>query len=257
MGDLTDEEFVEVLARDLEEAIVTVMNGKPAAFMAETILGVAGYVVPPPGYFQRMVEIVHAHGGLFICDEVQAGFGRTGGKWFGIEHWDVVPDIMVMAKGIANGFPVGATIAKPEIAEAWTAKTISTFGANAVCMAAMDTTLDVMARENTPGRSEVRGKQLRAGLEDLQQRFDWIGDVRGMGLMQAVELVKDRSAREPSPERAKAMLEATKQERLLVGVGGLFGNVLRLGPSMLVSEDEVSECLERLDRACQAVDAGR
>ena len=257
MGDLTDEEFVEVLARDLEEAIVTVMNGKPAAFMAETIQGVAGYVVPPPGYFQRMVEIVHAHGGLFICDEVQAGFGRTGGKWFGIEHWDVVPDIMVMAKGIANGFPVGATIAKPEIAEAWTAKTISTFGANAVCMAAMDTTLDVMARENTPGRSEVRGKQLRAGLEDLQQRFDWIGDVRGMGLMQAVELVKDRSSREPSPERAKAMLEATKQERLLVGVGGLFGNVLRLGPSMLVSEDEVSECLERLDRACQAVDAGR
>jgi 4-aminobutyrate aminotransferase-like enzyme len=257
VGELDDVEFVDVLARDLEEAIVTVMNGKPAAFMAETIQGVAGYVVPPPGYFQRMVEIVHAYGGLFICDEVQAGFGRTGHKWFGIEHWDVVPDIMVMAKGIANGFPVGATIAKPEIAEAWTAKTISTFGANAVCMAAMDTTLHVMKREDTPSRSEERGRQLRAGLEALQRRFDWIGEVRGMGLMQALDLVEDRQTREPSPARAKAMLEATKREKLLVGLGGLHANVLRLGPSMLVSEDEVSDCLERLDRACHAVDAGR
>ena len=255
LGELDDEALVDVLARDLEEAIQTVMNGKPAAFMAETIQGVAGYVVPPPGYFQRMVEIIHAYGGLFICDEVQAGFGRTGSKWFGVEHWDVVPDIMVMAKGIANGFPVGATIAKPEIAEAWTAKTISTFGGNAVCMAAMDATLDVMVREDTPARSEERGSQLRVGLEELQHRFDWIGDVRGMGLMQALELVEDRATKEPSARKAKAMLEATKRERLLIGVGGLFGNVLRMGPSMLVTEDEVRDCLERLDRACQAVDS--
>jgi 4-aminobutyrate aminotransferase len=225
--------------------------------MAETILGVAGYVVPPRGYFQRMVEIIHAHGGLFICDEVQAGFGRTGSKWFGIEHWDVVPDIMVMAKGIANGVPVGATIAKPEIAEAWTAKTISTFGANALCMAAMDTTLDVMVREDTPGRSEVRGRQLRAGLDELQQKFDWIGEVRGMGLMQGMDLVEDRQTKEPSAVRAKALLEATKRERLLVGLGGLHGNVIRMGPSMLVSEYEVGDCLERLNGACEAVDAGR
>ena len=255
LGDLDDAALVDVLARDLEETILTVMNGKPAAFMAETIQGVAGYVVPPPGYFQRMVEIVHEHGGLFICDEVQAGFGRTGSKWFGIEHWDVVPDIMVMAKGIANGFPVGATIAKPEIADAWTAKTISTFGGNAVCMAAMDATLEVMVREDTPGRSEERGRQLRAGLEILQQQYDWIGDVRGMGLMQALELVEDRGTKEASATKAQAMLEATKEERLLIGVGGLFGNVLRLGPSMLVSGDEVRDCLERLDRACRSVDS--
>ena len=253
LGDLDDETLVDVLARDLEEAIVTVMNGKPAAFMAETIQGVAGYVVPPPGYFQRMVEIVHKHGGLFICDEVQAGFGRTGSKWFGIEHWDVEPDIMVMAKGIANGFPVGATIAKPEIAEAWTAKTISTFGGNAVSMAAMDTTLDVMVREDTPGRSEVRGRQLRVGLEELQTRYAWIGDVRGMGLMQAFELVDDPKTKAPSAARARAMLEATKRERLLIGIGGLHGNVIRLGPSMLISEDDVRDCLERLERACQTV----
>lgn len=254
LGDLDDETLVDVLARDLEEAIVTVMNGKPAAFMAETIQGVAGYVVPPPGYFQRMVEIIHKHGGLFICDEVQAGFGRTGSKWFGIEHWDVEPDIMVMAKGIANGFPVGATIAKPEIAEAWTAKTISTFGGNAVSMAAMDTTLDVMVREDTPGRSEVRGRQLRVGLEELQTRYAWVGDVRGMGLMQAIELVDDPKTKAPSAVKARAMLEATKREKLLVGVGGLHGNVIRLGPSMLISEDEVSDCLGRLERACRSIE---
>ena len=253
LGDLDDETLVDVLTRDLEEAIVTVMNGKPAAFMAETIQGVAGYVVPPPGYFQRMVEIIHKHGGLFICDEVQAGFGRTGSKWFGIEHWDVEPDIMVMAKGIANGFPVGATIAKPEIAEAWTAKTISTFGGNAVSMAAMDTTLDVMVREDTPGRSEVRGHQLRVGLEELQTRYAWIGDVRGMGLMQAFELVDDPKTKAPSAAKARAMLEATKRERLLIGIGGLHGNVIRLGPSMLISEDDVRDCLHRLERACQSV----
>lgn len=252
-GDLDNEAFVELLARDLEEAIQTVMNGRPAAFVAETIQGVAGYVVPPPGYFQRMVEIVHEYGGLFICDEVQAGFGRTGGKWFGIEHWDVEPDIMVMAKGIANGFPVGATIAKPEIAEAWTAKTISTFGANPVCMAAMDATLDVMVREDTPGRSESRGRQLRAGLERLHERYDCIGDVRGMGLMQALDLVENRETKEPSASKARTMLEATKRERLLVGLGGLHGNVLRLGPSMLVTEEEVQDCLDRLDRAFRSV----
>jgi len=256
LGDLADEEIVDAFARDFEEAIQTVTNGKPAAFMAETIQGVAGYVVPPPGYFQRMVEIVRSYGGLFICDEVQAGFGRTGSKWFGIEHWEVEPDIMVMAKGIANGFPVGATIARPEIADAWKAKTISTFGANAVSMAAMDATLDVMVREDTPARSEERGRQLRAGLEQLQERYDWIGDVRGMGLMQALDLVEDRRSKEPSPAKAKAMLEATKKERLLVGLGGLHGNVLRLGPSMLVSEDEVRDCLERLERACHDVDRG-
>ena len=111
-------------------------SGKPAAFFAETIQGVGGYIVPPPGYFQRMAEIIRRYGGLFICDEVQTGFGRTGGTWFGIEHWEVEPDIMVMAKGIASGFPVGATITTDEIAAAWTAKTISTFGANPISMTA-------------------------------------------------------------------------------------------------------------------------
>jgi 4-aminobutyrate aminotransferase-like enzyme len=257
LGELDDESYLDALAQDLEETILTTTNGKPAAFMAETIQGVAGYVVPPPGYFQRMSEIIHSYGGLFICDEVQAGFGRTGGHWFGIEHWDTEPDIMVMAKGIASGFPVGATITRPEIAEAWTAKTISTFGGNPISMAAADTTLDVMAIEDTPGISAARGAQLRLGLEQLQQQYEWIGEIRGMGLMQALELVEDRTTKEPSPQMTQAVLEATKKERLLVGVGGLHGNVIRLGPSMLVTEEQVSDALKRMGRALRAADESR
>jgi alanine-glyoxylate transaminase/(R)-3-amino-2-methylpropionate-pyruvate transaminase len=209
--------------------------------------------VPPPGYFQRMAEIIHAYGGLFICDEVQAGFGRTG-KWFGIEHWNAEPDIMVMAKGIASGFPVGATITRRDIADAWTAKTISTFGGNPISMAAADATLEVMVREDVPGRSAERGRQLRRGLEELQEQYEWIGEVRGMGLMQALELVEDRKTKEPSRRKTRAAMEATKNEQLLVGVGGLHGNVLRLGPSMLVTESEVQDALGRLGRAFQTVD---
>ncbi len=249
-----DDTCVDAFGRELEEVIETTTTGQPAAFMAETIQGVGGYIVPPPGYFQRAAEIIRHYGGLFICDEVQAGFGRTGNKWFGIEHWDVEPDIMVMAKGIANGFPVGATITRQEIAKAWTAKTISTFGGNPVGMAAAHTTMEVMIREDTPSRSATRGAQLRAGLEQLQREHGWIGDVRGMGLMQALELVENPSTKEPSPKKAKALLEATKEERLLIGIGGLKGNVIRMGPSMLVTEEEVADALERLGRACQRVD---
>lgn len=250
-----DESCIDKFGDDLEDAIQTTTSGKPAAFMAETIQGVGGYVVPPPGYFQRAAEIIHSYGGLFICDEVQAGFGRTGGKWFGIEHWDVEPDIMVMAKAIANGFPLGATITRDEIAEAWTAKTISTFGGNPVAMAAGIATNDVMVREDTPGRSAVRGEQFRRGLKALQQEHAWIGEVRGMGLMQALELVEDPQTKEPSTEKGKLLLEATKEEGLLLGVGGLHGNVIRMGPSMLISEDEIAEGLERLGRACARVAA--
>ncbi len=250
-----DNSCIDKFGDDLEDAIRTTTSGKPAAFIAETIQGVGGYVVPPPGYFQRAAEIIRSYGGVFICDEVQAGFGRTGGKWFGIEHWDVEPDIMVMAKTIANGFPLGATITRDEIAEAWTAKTISTFGGNPVAMAAGIATNDVMVREDTPARSAVRGEQFHRGLEALQQEYAWIGEVRGMGLMQALELVEDRATKQPSPEKAKALLQATKEEGLLLGVGGLEGNVIRMGPSMLGTEDEIAEGLDRLGRACARVAA--
>ena len=252
-GQPCDERCADAFARDLEETILTVTNGKPAAFIAETIQGVNGVVVPPPGYFQKAAEVIRRYGGVLISDEVQAGFGRTGGRWFGIEHWGVVPDIMVMAKGIAGGLPVGATIATEDVAAGWTGKTISTFGGNPIVMAGMVAALDVMVEEDVPSLATARGARLGKGLDALAKEHAWIGDVRGMGLMQGLELVEDRKSKTPSPKRAKALLEAAKVEGLLVGVGGLYGQVVRIGPSLLVSEAEVDEIVERLGRACARI----
>ncbi len=248
-----EKQCAEKCAQDLEEVILTTTNGKPAAFLAETIQGAGGFVSPPPGYHERVAEIIRGFGGLLIIDEVQAGFGRTG-KWFGIEHWDVVPDIMVLAKGIAGGMPVGATITTDEIAASWTSKTISTFGGNPICMAAMAETLAIMVEENVPANAEVRGRQLEAGLQALAKDFPWIGDVRGKGLMRAVELVTDRDTKEPDAARTTALMEETKSEGLLVGKAGLRDNVIRFGPSLLVTEAEVEDCLHRFRRACTWVD---
>jgi 4-aminobutyrate aminotransferase-like enzyme len=248
-----DESCARAFAADLDEVIVTTTSGRPAAFIAETIQGVGGYIVPPPGYFQAVAEVIRAHGGLLIVDEVQSGFGRTGERWFGIEHWGVEPDIMVMGKGIAGGFPVGATITTDEIAASWTAKTISTFGGNPVCMAALNATLDVMREEDVPARAFARGRRLRQGLEALATEHAWIGDVRGMGLMQALELVEDRETQVPAPTRARALLEATRAQGVLVGLGGLHGHVVRIGPSLLITDDEIDEGLARLGRACATV----
>ena len=240
-------------AQDLEELIRTETNGKPAAFLAKPIQGVGGFITPPKEYFGIAVAIVRKYGGLFICDEVQTGFGRTGDHWCGIEHSGVEPDIMTFAKSIANGFAVGATIARPEIADAWKGLTISTFGGSPVAMTAAATTIDVMKRENTPKRAGERGRQLRAHLDGFKARFPFIGDVRGMGLMQALELVEDRKTKEPSPKKAAALMEAAKRQNLLIGKGGLYGNVLRIAPSMLVTAAEIDDGARRLEQALAEV----
>jgi len=250
-----DASCTDEFVADLEEVIVTTTNGRPAAFIAETIQGVGGYVVPPPGYFAKAAEVIRRYGGLLIIDEVQAGFGRTGDHWFGIEHFGVEPDIMVMAKGIANGWPVGATITTDEIAHGWKGKTISTFGGNPVSMAALCATQDELRDRGAPGNAKARGEQLRAGLLEMQGRHPWIGDVRGMGLMQGIEIVKDPTAKQPDKPRADRLMEATREEGVLVGLGGLWGTVVRIGPSLLITEDEMAEGIERLARACDKVDA--
>jgi 4-aminobutyrate aminotransferase-like enzyme len=236
-------------AQDLEELILTTTSGFPAAFIAEPIQGVGGFIVPPKEYFQIAVGIVRKHGGLFICDEVQTGFGRTGEKWFGIEHFGVEPDIMTFAKGMANGLPIGATIAKSEIADSWKSGTISTFGGNAISMRGALATLDVMKAENIPERARRLGARLREKLETMKLKYPLIGDVRGMGLMQAVELVTDRGTKAPAPKHATQVMEATKKQGLLVGKGGLYGNTLRIAPPMLVTEAQIDEATAALDKA--------
>jgi len=250
-----EERSTDFFIDDLVEVIETTTGGNPAAFFAETIQGVGGYIVPPPDYFQRAAEVIRSYGGLLIIDEVQAGFGRTGKHWFGIEHWDVVPDIMVMAKGIANGFPVGATITTHEIAQAWPGPSISTFGGNPICMAAASATLGVMRDADVPTLAHARGTQLEEGLTHLRDRFPWIGEVRGMGLMQGVELVSDRATKAPDPDRAARVTEAAKDEGLLIGRGGLYGHVVRIGPSLLITAEEIDDGLGRFTAACERVDA--
>lgn len=240
-------------AQDIEELIRTETNGSPAAFIAEPILGVGGFIVPPPEYFEIAVGIVRKYGGVFICDEVQTGFGRTGDHWCGIEHWGVEPEIMTFAKGIASGHPVGATIATPEVADAFTGLTISTYGGNPVSMAAAAATIDTMERENVPRRCAERGAQLRAHLERFKEKFAFIGDVRGMGLMQAIELVEDRKTKEPAPKKTNQLMEAAKRHGLLLGKGGLYANVIRIAPSMLVTSEEIEDGVARFERALAEV----
>jgi len=245
----TEEEQTEFFIQDLVDVIETTTTGKPAALLIESIQGVGGYIVPPRGYLARAAEVIRSYGGLYIADEVQTGFGRTGRHWFGIEHGGVEPDLMVMAKGIANGFPVGATLARAEIAEAWPGPSISTYGGNPVSMAAAQATLDVMVREGVPELARVRGEQLRAGLERIAGEHPWVGEVRGMGLMQAVELIEDPDSRIPSPGLARSVMEASREQGVLIGLGGSHGHVIRVGPSLLITEAEVAEGLDRLEEA--------
>jgi 4-aminobutyrate aminotransferase-like enzyme len=236
-------------AQDIDELIRTTTTGQPAAMIAEPIAGVGGFITPPKEYFQIAVGIVRKYGGLFICDEVQTGWGRTGDHWFGIQHWGVEPDIMTMAKSIASGFAVGATIAREEVANAFTGLTISTFGGSPITMSATEATIDVMERENVPKRSAERGKQLREKLLEFKDKYPIIGDVRGMGLMQGIEIVEDRKTKAPGPKLATKLLEMAKKHGLLIGKGGLYGNVIRMAPSMLISKAEMDDAMMRLDKA--------
>src|SRR5437773_4165 len=187
-------------ANDIEELIMTTTTGEIAAFMAEPILGVGGFIVPPAGYFERAVEITRKHGGLFIADEVQTAWGRTGEKWFGIENWNVEPDIISSAKGLGNGLPIGITVATPEGADSYPGLTFATFGGNPVSTTAALATIQVIEQENLRRNAAAVGAYLRQLLEELTQKQPVIGDVRGMGLMQALELVKDRETKEPDPQ---------------------------------------------------------
>jgi 4-aminobutyrate aminotransferase len=239
-------------AKDMEEAIQTVTSGgRIAAFLAEPIQGVGGFITPPKEYFQEIVAIVRKYGGLFICDEVQTGWGRTGGKMFGIEQWGVEPDIMTFAKGMANGVPIGATIAAPEIADSMKGMTISTFGGNPVTCTAALATIQVIEEENLVENARVMGRRLREGLESLQQKYPVIGDVRGMGLMQGLELVGEN--KRPNPEAVRRLFELTKANGLLIGKGGLFGNVVRVTPPLNVGREQIDDALKKLDQSFAAM----
>ncbi len=236
-------------ATDMEELIRTSTSGRVAALIAEPIQGVGGFITPPKEYFPIAAEIVRRHGGLIISDEVQTAWGRTGGKWFGIEQWDVEPDIITSAKGLANGLPIGVTMAKPEVADAFKGMTISTFGGNPLATAAANAVLEFIEENRLRENTQVVGAYLLEKLRGLMSRHALIGDVRGMGLLAALELVKDRKSKEPAAAETNAVMERCRENRVLLGKGGLYGNVLRISPPMNVTKDDVDEFVRRLDKS--------
>ncbi|MDQ4121377.1 MAG: aspartate aminotransferase family protein [Acidobacteriota bacterium] len=245
---MTPENCGAACAEDVKDVIMTTTTGEIAAFMAEPILGVGGFVVPPAGYFERVAEITRQHGGLFIADEVQTGWGRTGDKWFGIEHWNVEPDIITSAKGMGNGVPIGWTIATQEVADKFPGLTFSTFGGNPVSMAAGLAVIKMIEEEDLRTNARVVGDYFRGKLEELKEKYPIIGDVRGMGLMQGIELVKDRQTKEPAPEAVLKVFEETRRQGVLIGKGGLYGNVIRTGLMLNSTRDHVDELIAALDK---------
>jgi 4-aminobutyrate aminotransferase-like enzyme len=234
-------------AEDLEELILTETSGEIAAFMAETIIGSGGFIVPPPGYFEKAVAIARKYGGLFICDEVQAAWGRTGEHWWGIQHWDVNPDIMVSAKGMGNGAPVAMTIATPEVADKYPGITFATFGGNPVSMAAARSTIEVIEEQNLLQNCKTTGAYLGQRFAELKEKHQLVGDARGLGMMQAIELVKDRKTKEPAPQAVVKVFEEAKKRGVLIGKGGVYGNVIRTGLMLNAGRAQVDELVEAMD----------
>jgi len=240
-------------AKDVEAVIQTTTSGQIAAFIAEPIQGVGGFITPPKEYFKIVFNIVKQYGGLFISDEVQTAWGRTGKKWFGIEQWEVYPDIITSAKGMANGMPVGLTATKPDIAASFKGLQISTFGGNPVVSVAAKATIDLIEEDRLMDNAEVVGSYFRQGLEALKEKHDLIGDVRGMGLMQALEFVRDRKTKEVAPQETTQFMEECRKRGLLVGKGGLYANVIRMSPPLNIAKSDVDEAIRIMDEALSAV----
>lgn len=236
-------------AHALGETIRLQTSGEAAAFVVEPILGEGGLIAPPTEYLDVAARIFHDHGALLIVDEVQTGFGRTG-KLFGIEHSPgVSADIVTTAKGIANGFPLGAFTARETVAEAMKpGDHLSTFGGNPISCAAALANLAVIEEEKLVDNAAQRGEELLARFRGLQERCRLIGEVRGRGLMIGLELVRDRKTKEPAASEAKTLRAALREQGVLVGVGGMFGNVLRIQPPLSITADECDRAAEAIER---------
>ncbi len=235
---------------EIDRTISSATSGRIAGMFVESVQGYGGIIEMPPGYMSGAAQRVRAAGGLYVADEVQSGFGRTGDQFWAFEADDVVPDIVVMAKGLGNGFPIGAVVARREIAQPMAEKFMfHTYGANPTSCAAARAVLAVIRDEGLQENAKIVGAALLDGLRDLQQRHSVIGDVRGSGLMLAIEMVKDRSTKEPDPDVTAAVFESCRTQRLILSKSGPFQSVLRMVPPLCLSIDDVSAVVSGLDRA--------
>jgi 4-aminobutyrate aminotransferase len=242
---LSDEDYIKVCVEDLRHTLATVTGGDVAAVIAEPIQGVGGYTCPPDGLYAAYQEVLAEQGILFISDEVQTGWGRTGQNFWGIQNHGVTPDMMTFAKGLGNGFAIGGVVARGELLDALHATGLSTFGGNPISTAAANATLDYILDHDLQANAAKVGGRIIDGLKSAADRLDIVTDVRGKGLMFAIELSE--------PELALRMLEETKARGLLIGKGGLYGNTLRMAPPLTLTEDEGEEGLAILIDALEEI----
>ncbi|GAA3196392.1 aspartate aminotransferase family protein [Actinocorallia longicatena] len=249
---LSDSDYVKVCVEDLRHVLATATGGDVAALIAEPIQGVGGFTMAPDGLFAAYKEVLDEHGILFIADEVQTGWGRTGQSFFGIQNHDVVPDAMTFAKGLGNGYAVGGVVARGDLMDAPHAIGLATFGGNPISMAAANATLDYVLDHDLQANAAHTGRIIIEGLREAAGDLPFVGDVRGKGLMFAIELV-DAETGTPAPALAAKMMEETKRRGLLGGKGGLYGNVMRMAPPLTLTEAEAREGLAILVDSLKAL----
>ncbi|GII60592.1 aminotransferase [Sphaerisporangium krabiense] len=250
---LSDAEYIDVCVADLRHVLATAVSNDVAALIAEPIQGVGGFTMAPDGLFKAYKEVLDEEGVLFISDEVQTGWGRTGSAFFGIQNHGMTPDMMTFAKGLGNGFAVGGVVARGDLMDGPHAVGLATFGGNPISMAAANATLDYVLDHDLQSRAAVTGEILLGGLREAKDRLPILGDVRGKGLMFALELV-DPATGAPAPALAGRFMEETKKLGLLAGKGGLYGNVLRMAPPLTLTDDEAREGLGIIVTALETID---
>lgn len=239
-------------AKDVERVIQSQTTGQPAVMIAEPIQGVGGTITPPDAYFQEVKSILDKYGVLFIADEVQTGFGRTGNHMFGISNWGVQPDFITMAKGLGNGLPIGACITTAQIADKCQKAVINTFGGNPVSAATAIAVIDTIQEEKLMENARVVGGYLMDGLKDLQKTFPIMGDIRGKGLMVGIEIAEPGSKTPMAQETAK-IVEIAKDGGVILGKGGLYGNTIRIKPPLNITKENVDTCLTVMRKALETV----
>ena len=254
-GHLPDDEFIAACVADLDDLLKIAVAGDVACLIAEPIQGVGGFATPPDGFFGAIKERLDQHGILFISDEVQTGWGRTGEHFWGYEAHGITPDILTFAKGLGNGLAMAGVVARADVMDTLQANSISTFGGNPLATTGALANLNYLLEHDLQTNSQKVGQQLINGLRNLADEVPAIGEVRGKGLMIGVELVEPGS-KHPDVAVTAEMMERARANGLLIGKGGLLGNVLRIAPPLSLTEDEAAEGLELLSSAArQATDS--
>ncbi len=244
-GHLDDDAYIAACTADLRDVIDTTTSGDVACLIAEPIQGVGGFTVPPDGLFGAYQEVLAEYGILYVSDEVQTGWGRTGENFWGYQAHGVVPDALTFAKGLGNGLTIGGVVARGDLMDCVGANSISTFGGNPLSTAAGVATLDYLLEHDLQANAHKVGNQLLDGLRGVAQEMPGVGEVRGKGLMMGLEFVQP-GTKVPDAATAGRAMEATKAAGLLVGKGGLYGNVLRIAPPLVLTEAEADEGLDIL-----------